>query len=126
MLNVSVLDTAPLALTVTVAPLVTGSPAIVPSVPVSLAWTVTFRLMGVLGFLITSYEPRIVWSAAWAAGRAGRTKIPRSSRRRSIDDSPIRCWFGPERAETTITPGAWVNPQSVEQHGRTTLRPERG
>src|SRR5438093_2087696 len=61
---VSSLGDAPLAVMVTVAPFVTGSPASVSSLGDSFALTVTFRFAGSPGFFTTNALPRTAWSAA--------------------------------------------------------------
>jgi hypothetical protein len=57
---VSSLGVAPLAVMVTVAPFITGSPTRVSSVGDSFALTMTFRFAGVLGFFTTKALPRTV------------------------------------------------------------------
>jgi hypothetical protein len=58
--NVCSVGVPPSARTVSVAPLATGSPTIVFVLATSLALPTMLRLSGVLGFLTTSWLPRII------------------------------------------------------------------
>src|SRR5262249_17981313 len=68
--NVCALGVPPFATNKRLAPATVGSPTMVSGLATSFALTTTFRFSGVLGFVTTSWEPRMVWSAARAGGAA--------------------------------------------------------